>query len=283
MSVFPHSAEPQPLLSERRLAAGEGWSLTEFICRAGPDDRPFEERHEAFSVAAVLSGQFAYRGDNGGAYLAPGALLTGNSGRCFRCAHEHGAGDRCVSLSFSGEMAGEVAAAVAGRAAFAFERASAPPSDATAPIVARFAALAEGRDVGVAEDVLWSTLERIIVGVSGRGGRSAAPDKSEARRVAAAIRAIDDDPTEEHGLDGLARAAGLSRYHFLRLFRRATGATPHQFLIQTRLRRAALRIAGTREPIISIALESGFGDLSTFNRRFRAVFGASPRRFRAGA
>jgi len=265
------------LLDSRSLAAGEGWSLTEFVCRAGPEDRPFEERHDGFSVAAVLDGQFAYRSERGSAYLAPGALLTGNAGACFRCAHEHGVGDRCVSLNFSAELAGEAA----GRSRFAFEASSLPPSDGTLPIVARFAAFAAAPDPGAGEALAFDTLERLTRADFGRGGRAAMPHASETRRVAAVIRLINEDPGGEHRLANLARAAGLSRYHFLRLFRRATGATPRQYLIQARLRRAAERLAASRDPITAVAFDSGFGDLSTFNRHFRAVFGVSPRRFRA--
>ena len=49
------------------------------------------------------------------------------------------------------------------------------------------------------------------------------------------------------------------------------------------MRRAAARLSATRDPITDVALDSGFGDLSTFNRRFRAVFGVSPRQFRSRA
>ena len=270
-----------PLISSRPLAAGDGWSFTEFVCRAGPQDRPFEERHESYSIAAVIAGQFAYRGDRGAGYLVPGALLTGNSGRCFRCAHEHGVGDRCVSLSFSEELTAEAAAAIAGRTTFAFDAPSLPPSDAALPIVAGFQAFAAAPDPGRAEDLLWSTLERVVGGLAGRGDRAVAPNARETQRVAAAISAIDDDPAREHSLERLARDARMSRYHFLRIFRRATGATPRQYLIQARFRRAALQLTSSREPVTAIALDSGFGDISTFNRRFRSVFGVSPRQFRA--
>lgn len=128
---------------------------------------------------------------------------------------------------------------------------------------------------------MWSTLARVVAGIAGRGGKAVAPNGRERRQVAAAIRAIDERPAQEHSLDRLARDAGMSRYHFLRVFRRATGTTPRQYLIQARFRRAAAQLATSREPITSVALDCGFGDLSTFNRRFRAVFGVSPRRFRS--
>ena len=57
--------------------------------------------------------------------------------------------------------------------------------------------------------------------------------------------------------------------------------TPYQYLLRTRLHRAAVRAAGiSDEPISAIAFEAGFNDLSTFNRRFRRVMGATPRRYR---
>ena len=72
----------------------------------------------------------------------------------------------------------------------------------------------------------------------------------------------------------------MSKYHFLRCFRALTGVTPHQYLIALRLRRAATALRTTLEPVAAIAFEAGFGDLSTFNARFRSAFGASPQRFR---
>jgi AraC family transcriptional regulator len=81
-------------------------------------------------------------------------------------------------------------------------------------------------------------------------------------------------------LADLAREAGLSPYHFLRTFARVTGVTPHQFLRRTRLREAALRLVAQPDNVLDIALDTGFGDVSNFNRVFRAEFGESPRSYR---
>jgi AraC family transcriptional regulator len=78
----------------------------------------------------------------------------------------------------------------------------------------------------------------------------------------------------------MAAAAGMSKYHFLRVFRQLTGVTPHQYLISARLRRAALALASSRRHVLEIALDSGFGDLSTFNKTFRAVFSLTPTQYR---
>jgi AraC-like DNA-binding protein len=73
----------------------------------------------------------------------------------------------------------------------------------------------------------------------------------------------------------------MSPYHFLHTFRRVTGTTPHQFLLRTRLHRAALRLRQSADQISSIAFEAGFNDLATFNRRFRRLMGVTPSVYRA--
>jgi AraC-like DNA-binding protein len=81
-------------------------------------------------------------------------------------------------------------------------------------------------------------------------------------------------------LTQLARDAGQSPFQYLRTFRRLTGVTPHQFILRTRLRDAASRLLAHDTNIIDVALDSGFGDLSNFNRAFRLEFGLTPRAYR---
>lgn len=84
-------------------------------------------------------------------------------------------------------------------------------------------------------------------------------------------------------LDGLAAAAGLSPFAYLRAFRHLTGVTPHQFLLRARLRRAAVRLASWPTSVIDVGLSSGFGDVSNFNKAFRAEFGLTPSVYRREA
>jgi AraC family transcriptional regulator len=63
-------------------------------------------------------------------------------------------------------------------------------------------------------------------------------------------------------------------------FERLTGVTPHQYILRARLRAAALGLASRADTILDIALQCGFGDLSNFNRAFRAEFGITPRAYR---
>src|SRR5271163_859576 len=100
--------------SSHLLASGPGWRVRDCICTAGPQDRPFEERHEVVCVAAVTRGTFHYRAAQGRATLAPGALLLGNPGGHFECGHEHGVGDRCLSFDFDPDYFEEVVTSVPG-------------------------------------------------------------------------------------------------------------------------------------------------------------------------
>ena len=268
-------------LRKRTIATGDGWSVGEFVCDAGPGDRPFEERHESFAIAATLAGSFTYRGEAGEAALFPGALLLGNAGQCYACGHAHSRGDRCVSLSLAPEAFAEIAASAAGASRYRFAAAAAPPHAALTPLVAGLESLAREASPLRIEERALETAARIVAIVAGRALPAPRASRRELEHVAHATRAIEswnDDETLD--LAALARIARLSKFHFLRVFRRAVGATPHQYLIATRLRRAAARLSQTSESVTSIAFDCGFADLSTFNAHFRAAFGKTPSEYR---
>lgn len=266
--------------TSRNIAGGPGWSFDEFVCGAGPEDRPFEERHEGVSIAAVVAGTFTYTSDAGRALLHPGALLLGNHGACYQCGHDHGRGDRCLSVRLSPDWFGEIAAAAAGSSRFRFPVAMFPAAHRTlSPSVLLEARSGSGDGLDLEERLVGfvATAVRALSGAPLAAQRVSAAD---ARRVSRTVRYIERHAAEPLDLDRLASVAAASKFHFLRIFRRAIGLTPHQFLLNTRLRRAALDLLASRQPVSAIAFGAGFGDLSTFNAAFRARFGASPEVFR---
>ena len=259
----------------RTVAAGEGWRVLDVVCTSGPDDRPYEEAHLSASLSLVLSGSFLYRSTRGASFMSPGALMLGDAGQTFECSHEHGEGDRCLSFQLDPELFEQlVHDAGAARAAFAHDRL--PPLRELAALTAR-AQLVLGRRDALEEVVL--ELAGAVIRMAGRARRetSAAPDPG---RIARVLRELEARFAEPQPLADLARSAGQSRYHFLRTFKAVTGVTPHQWLLRTRLREAARRLATSRAPVTEIALDVGFDDLSNFIRTFRAEFGVSPRRYR---
>jgi AraC-like DNA-binding protein len=70
-------------------------------------------------------------------------------------------------------------------------------------------------------------------------------------------------------LRSISRAAGLSEFHFARLFKAATGATPFQFVTRTRMERAKQLLRKTRLPILEIAERVGYRKPSHFSGAFR--------------
>lgn len=77
-------------------------------------------------------------------------------------------------------------------------------------------------------------------------------------------------------LDELAAVAGVSRFHFSRLFTKATGLSPSRYLERARIEQAKTLIRSGDIPLAQIALEAGFSDQSHFTRRFRRWVGCTP-------
>jgi AraC-like DNA-binding protein len=91
---------------------------------------------------------------------------------------------------------------------------------------------------------------------------------------------IETNLQESIGLDDLARAAGLSPNHFLRVFKLATGETPYHFLRARRLEKARQLLAENTMPLAELALECGFANQAHFTAAFSREVGIPPGRYR---
>jgi AraC family transcriptional regulator len=268
-------------ISTRRIAHGPGWSICDLVCTCGPQDRPFEEKHSGFSIAVVAAGTFQYRSAAGNELMTPGSLMLGNAGQQFECAHSHGRGDRCLSFGFTPDYF-ERLAVDAGfrRSDRKFRALRLPPARDFSALAARaLAGLAGPASVPWEELSLRLAANVLRLSASSSGGAAVSTASAQAR-VTRSIRLIERRSTIKLTLQALAQEAGLSPYHFLRVFQQLTGATPHQYIVRTRLREAAQRLAAEPTKILDVALDCGFGDVSNFNHSFRAEFGVSPRVYR---
>jgi len=94
---------------------------------------------------------------------------------------------------------------------------------------------------------------------------------------------IDEQYTQPLDLDELARTANFSRYYFLRAFRAAFHATPHEYLTRKRIERAKELLAEDRLTVTEICFEVGFESLGSFSTLFHKIVGWSPSIYRARA
>ncbi|TIS63236.1 MAG: helix-turn-helix transcriptional regulator, partial [Mesorhizobium sp.] len=216
----------------------------------------------------------------GTAMLAPGAILLGNPGACYECGHEHGAGDRCLSFHFSPAYMERVAAAVPGAKRLGFAGPRLPPLPALASLLAQAEAAANAGDGEVFEELGLRIAGAVVSAAAGCSKAARTPSRRDQKRVAEAVRLIELNAERPLSLTELADGTATSPYHFLRTFRHVAGMTPYQFLLRTRLHRAAVRLRTSAEAISTIAFEAGFNDLSTFNRRFRREMGEAPSAYR---
>jgi len=102
-----------------------------------------------------------------------------------------------------------------------------------------------------------------------------------ARHLLRARDLADARYSEPLGVGDLAAAAGLSRAHFSREFRRTFGESPHAYLLTRRLERAAALLRTTDRSVAEICFSVGLQSLGSFTTSFTRTYGASPTAYRA--
>jgi AraC family transcriptional regulator len=245
------------------LYAGESLSVYHYRCTAGPQHKPFVEVHARHSISYVRTGSFGCVTLGTEHALVAGAVLIGRPGQEYMATHEHhGCGDECVSVKLSPGLADELRLGSGGLAAL-------PPL----PDV-----MLLGEQVR-APDAALLFAQNVAALASGKSNDCVTPSAMERRRAVEAAMWLEQNLAEPVGLEDAARQAGLSPFHFLRVFRKAIGVTPHQYLLRLRLRQAARLLAGGAMTVTEVALEVGFQDLSNFVRTFKRAAGVAPARF----
>lgn len=255
------------------------FSIYDCRCDAGPHDKPFVEVHARHSLSFVRRGSFGCRTLGAMHELVAGAVMVGRPGQEYVATHEHhGCGDECLSVKLSPEFADSLGA---GKAAWDLGRV--PPLPQLMVLGELAQAAAEGRsDVGVDEAAILFAF-RFAATVRGKQSAESRTTARERSRAVEAALWIEENSAGEMSLEAAAREAGLSAFHFLRLFSKVLGVTPHQYLLRTRLRHAARLLAEGERAVTEVALDVGFADLSNFVRSFRRAAGVSPGGFRRAA
>lgn len=99
-------------------------------------------------------------------------------------------------------------------------------------------------------------------------------------RIHHIMNAILERPQGEHSIEELAAQAGVTATHFCRIFKKATGVSPHQYVMKARLNRAQHMLEQSEASMATIADALGFTSQSHFTRAFRQFAGETPSDFR---
>jgi len=267
------------LMLERRSLLPGPISVVHYRCDAGPGDRPFVERHEAWSVSYVQRGSFGYRCLGAAYELVPGSVLAGQPGDEYLCTHDHHCGgDECLAFFAAPEVVDEID----GRRRAWHSRGVPPMAELTVLGELARSVIAGNSDLGL-DEVGLAFASRFVDVMAGGALPRARPAAKDRRRAVESALWIDAHAARPIDLQGLAGRAGLSAFHYLRIFSSSLGVTPHQYLVRRRLCRAAQLLTQEDRQITDIAFETGFGDLSNFVRSFHRAAGVSPRGYRRAA
>lgn len=108
-------------------------------------------------------------------------------------------------------------------------------------------------------------------------------DRLIEKRISGLLDYINENYKKRLGVRELAARANIHPVHFNRLFRKATGLTPHRYILEKKVAKAKDFLLHYNESLTTTALELGFCDYTHFARVFRKITGTSPRRFLAKA
>jgi AraC-like DNA-binding protein len=250
-------------------------TVSDFRCTAVPGDPPFTERYHCHSVSYVRKGSFGCHSRGRFFELVAGSVLVGHPGDEYVCTHDHVCGDECLSFFLDPELVEAI-----GARPEIWQVGAMPPLPELMVLGELAQAAADGKSDVSLEEVGQIFASRFVDLVSGRSPKAARATSRDRRRAVETALWIDAHSEREIDLEGAAGQAGISPFHFLRLFSDVLGVTPHQYLVRSRLRHAARLLADEERSITDIAYDVGFGDLSNFVRTFHRAAGVPPLKFR---
>lgn len=242
-----------------------------------PHRDPSEESSPDFSVSFVERGSFEIEAWRRAEQFVPGMVFLSRPGLAYRCRHgEEFPQDVCFSVQFADP-------ALAEQAGISSRGPAVQPSNRLAYSCLRLLAGETARRLPLAlEGLAMELLAAVGEAGAARPSRLFRAEQLSwyARRVDRARQMLEERYAEPMPLALLAREAGMSPFHFARVFRELAGVAPHRYLLGVRLR-AARRLLSAGSRVTDACYATGFSNLSHFIRQFGRAFGVSPSRLRA--
>jgi len=238
--------------------------------------------HDTYALGTVETGGETFLAHGVRHYAKPGSLVLLNPGDIHDGETADPAGWRYRMLYPAIAVLERAASEALGRPAPAplFRQAVVYDPEAAGLLIAAHRAAEQSRSTQERESRLMTALVMLVE----RHAEIAPATNgvSEPARIRRVRDLIEDRLDEDLPLDTLSAEADMSAWHFLRVFRRETGATPHLYLLQRRLLRARQLLAAG-EPPATVAMATGFADQSHLTHRFRRAYGVTPAVFQLAA
>lgn len=246
------------------------------------DSRTFPKHtHDSYSIGLVEKGEsvFYYQGTYH--RIGPGQIALIPPGEVHSCNPKPGSGWRYRMFHLDPlwlhRLAGEIAGSRDARPVF--QGPIAEDRIVSGHLLHLFALLQQGSlDIGEKENALYEACSSLLI----RLGQCHTPPIEPTGQPLAVLRAdeyIRANLQDTISLETLADLAGISPYHFLRIFKAAKGLPPHTFQTQLRID-LAKRLLSRGEDIADVAYRTGFSDQCHFSRKFRQFTGATPRQYK---
>jgi AraC-like DNA-binding protein len=243
-----------------------------------PHKDPSEEEWNGWHLIFTENDRWNYRDAFGSEEISPRKAVFGSPQRLYQCRHDQEIpSDRCLDIEFRGPLIKQVSLFEEG-----FSRSVIRVTPRMSMLKETLKRQAQG---GFEDEEIRETAETLVFELF-RSIRKPEPSFppvpiSRPSEIAQAVQEyIQTHWHEKVSLADLSASAGLSRFHFIRVFKSATGQTPYGFLLRVRMKKAAEHLLETSLPVTTIAFESGFQDLSLFIQYFRRTFGLTPLKFR---
>lgn len=228
--------------------------------------------HEQFGIGVIRRGAQRSRSGRGEVEAGAGDTITVNPGEVHDGLPIGDAGRSWRMLYFDPALVADAALDISGGRTGACEFSR--PVIRNAGLADRFGSLFSALTVD-GETIRREELALAVLADAIREHGHIERERAVPHAIAIARNMIDDDPAAPVTLAALARECGMSRFQVLRAFARATGLTPHAYLVQRRIDAARRLIAGGM-PLAEAAAASGFADQSHMTRVFVRKYGVSP-------
>src|SRR5437588_436434 len=188
-------------------------SVSDFRCTARPGDKPFAEQHCHHSISYVRKGSFGLHCRGKSHELVAGSVLIGHPGDEYTCTHEHVCGDECLSFFLTPELVETL-----GDSNAIWQAGCAPPLPELVVLGELAQSAADGNsDIGL-DEIGQVLASRFVEAVSGKPRKAAFLAARDRRRAVETALWIDAHSHRAIGLEDAADRAGISPFHFLRLF-----------------------------------------------------------------